>query len=244
MTVVDYHRLLCGPVWLVGGDGDWAVPRPRDDGAAAGPLGDGNSRSREGPRFAAQTLAVGLGVLLLVLSGCTVSSASDGQAGDGSDTGFVTGKSLTRVPPEERSRAPMLTGPAVEGDKTISTADYPGKIIVINVWGSWCAPCRKEAPDLAQASRDTKEIAQFIGLNVRDQDKAQAQAFDRVFKMPYPSIYDPDGSMLVRFSGELPPNAIPTTLIIDRKGRIAIRVIGIITRKSLVDMINAVDAGK
>ena len=82
----------------------------------------------------------------------------------------------------------------------MSTADYPGKVVVVNVWGSWRGPCRKEAPDLAAASQDSADVAQFIGLNIRDYDPAPARAFVRAFNVPYPSIYDPRGAELVKFT--------------------------------------------
>jgi thiol-disulfide isomerase/thioredoxin len=174
---------------------------------------------------------------MLLLAGCTAQTAGDEQTRTGSRTGFIGGQSLTQLPPAQRRPAPVITGPALTGDNTLSTAAYAGKVIVINVWGSWCAPCRKEAPDLAAASQQTTAVAQFVGLDIRDYDKAPAQAFVRAFHVPYPSIYDPRGTQLVKFT-ELPPSAIPSTLIIDRKGRIAARVIGVISKATLAQMIN------
>ena len=128
----------------------------------------------------------------------------------------------------------MATGPALTGDGNVSTGDYSGKVVVVNVWGSWCAPCRKEAPDLAGASKENADVAQFVGLNIRDYDPAPARAFVRAFKVPYPSIYDPCGAQLVKFT-DLPPSG--ATLIIDRKGRIAARVVGTISRATLTQML-------
>jgi thiol-disulfide isomerase/thioredoxin len=174
---------------------------------------------------------------IVLLAGCTAQTAGDEQTRTGSRTGFIGGQSLTQLSPAKRRPAPVITGPALMGKSTLTTADYAGKVIVINVWGSWCAPCRKEASDLAAASQQTAAVAQFVGLDIRDYDKAPAQAFVRAFHVPYPSIYDPRGTQLVKFT-ELPPSAIPSTLIIDRKGRIAARVIGVISRTTLVQMIN------
>ena len=115
---------------------------------------------------------------------------------------------------------------------------------MINVWGSWCAPCRKEAPDLQAASAETSDIAQFIGITSKDYDPAQAEAFVRAFKITYPSIYDPTGKTLLAFAGQLPPSAIPSTMIIDEQGRLAVRVLGPISKITLVDMINDVAGGK
>jgi thiol-disulfide isomerase/thioredoxin len=162
------------------------------------------------------------------------------------NTGYVGGSSsLTQVPPADRKPAPIVSGPQLGSkNKILSTADYAGKVIVVNVWGSWCAPCRKEAPDLAAASKRTAGTAAFVGIDIRDPDPAPAEAFARVFEVPYPSIYDPDGRQLVKFAGDPPPAAIPSTLIIDKQGRIAVRIIGIISEKTLVTVINDVAQGR
>ena len=120
-------------------------------------------------------------------------------------------RNLTRVPPDQRKELPTISGPALGGSQTISTQDFRGKVVVINVWGSWCPPCRKEAPDLQAASVETKDIAQFVGITSKDYDPAPAEAFVRSFKITYPSIYDPSGKVLLAFAGELPPSAIPST---------------------------------
>jgi thiol-disulfide isomerase/thioredoxin len=178
---------------------------------------------------------------VVLLAGCTAQTAGDERTRTNSQTGFIGGQSLTQLPPEKRRPAPVVVGPALTSDDTLTTAPYAGKVIVINVWGSWCAPCRKEAPDLVAASQETADVAQFVGLDIRDYAKAPAQAFVRAFHVPYPSIYDPRGTQLVKFT-ELPPSGIPSTLIIDRKGRIAVRVIGVISRVTLVQMINDIAA--
>lgn len=176
--------------------------------------------------------------LLLSVTGC--------GTGDNTPTdGFVGAKfSITQVPPGERPQAPQLSGPELGTERTLSTTDYPGKVLVLNVWGSWCAPCRKEAPALQRASERTGDIAQFIGINTKDYDPAPAEAFVRAFGVTYPSIYDPKGEVLVQLSGQLPPTAIPSTLVIDRNGKVAVRVVGEITEITLVDIITDIAAGK
>ena len=94
----------------------------------------------------------------------------------------------------------MVSGPALGGDQTVSTADYSGQVIVLNVWGSWCPPCRAEAPALQAASQETKDKAQFIGITVRDNAPAQAEAFVRAQGISYPSIFDPTGKVLLPLS--------------------------------------------
>ncbi|NYI71503.1 thiol-disulfide isomerase/thioredoxin [Naumannella cuiyingiana] len=171
----------------------------------------------------------------LLLVGCSSGSGT---------TGFVSAEpGLTRVPPGQREPAPVVSGTTLDG-KPISTADYPGKIIVINVWGSWCAPCRKEAPELVEAAAATKDRAQFIGINTRDPAPQAALAFQRAFGLNYPSIFDGDGVAVVSFAGTLPPNGIPSTLVIDAEGRIAARVLGPTTKATLVGLIDDTAAGR
>ena len=192
------------------------------------------------------TRIVATAAVLMLAAGCAAERPTVQRNDSATDTGYVGGSSsLTQVPPADRKPAPTVTGPQLSDlTKTVSTADYPGKVVVVNVWGSWCAPCRKEAPDLAAASRATTDTAAFVGLDVRDLDPAPAEAFVRAFDVPYPNIYDPDGSELVKFGGNLPPAAIPSTLIIDKKGRIAVRIIGVISKNTLVTVINDVDQGR
>ncbi|MFW6597607.1 TlpA family protein disulfide reductase [Propionibacteriaceae bacterium Y2011] len=177
-------------------------------------------------------------VLLALLSACN--SGPTETAGQG----FVEAEpGVTQVPPAERQAAPVVHGTSLDGEP-LSTEDYPGKVIVINVWGSWCPPCRAEAPDLVAAADQTAEVAQFIGLNIRDPDPAQAQAFVRAFDITYPSIYDPSGAELLKFADHLPPGMIPSTLVIDADGRVAARVIGVISTGSLVALVNDVAEGR
>lgn len=183
-----------------------------------------------------------LAVLMLV--GCSATGA-DEPVKSTSQNGYVGGvKSLTRVAPEDRKTAPVVSGAALGSDQTVATDAYAGKVVVLNVWGSWCTPCRQEAADLQQASVETAGKAQFIGINSRDPDPAPAEAFVRAFNITYPSIYDADGKVLLNFAGNLPLSTFPSTLIIDAKGRVAVRISGVITKISLVDLIDDVAAGK
>jgi thiol-disulfide isomerase/thioredoxin len=181
---------------------------------------------------------------MLMLAACASTRAEE-QTRKTGEVGYPTvPRNLTRIPPEERKELPVVSGPVLGSNKTISTADYRGKVVVINVWGSWCPPCRKEAPDLQAASVETKNVAQFIGITSKDYDPAPAEAFVRSFKITYPSIYDPTGKVLLAFAGELPPSAIPSTMIIDRQGRLAVRVLSEVSKITLVDMINDVADGR
>jgi thiol-disulfide isomerase/thioredoxin len=121
----------------------------------------------------------------------------------------------------------------------VSLGDYRGKVVVLNVWGSWCPPCRAEAPMLADAARDLAgQGVVFLGINSRNPERAGPRAFERRFDVPYESIYDPDGRTLLAFHGTLSPNSIPSTVVIDRQGRVAASVIGSVSRTTLDDLVD------
>jgi thiol-disulfide isomerase/thioredoxin len=174
-------------------------------------------------------------------------AAGCGLNGPRTEGGYVgSDPTVTLVPPDQRKPAASASGPVLgsDGKRTISTADFAGKVVVVNVWGSWCPPCRKEAPDLQAASVQTRDQAAFLGITTKDYDPAPAQAFVRAFKITYPSIYDPTGASLLAFGGDLPPSAIPSTLVIDAKGRVAVRILSTISETTLVDIIRDVAQGK
>ena len=175
-------------------------------------------------------------LVALLLAGC-------GTASVGAN-GFVAGDgTLTVLPADQRPAAPVIAGTTLAGDAWRSDATG-GRVLVYNVWGSWCAPCRAEAPVLVAASKRTAVVAVFVGLNTRDLDKAAPQAFVRAFEVPYVNLYDPDGALLLKFSGQLPASAIPSTLLVDTKGRAAARIVGEVTEATLVDVISDLAAGK
>lgn len=170
----------------------------------------------------------------LLLAGCGAPSSSDQvgfQGGDGT---------VTIIEAADRQPAPVLEGETLEGER-LSTADLAGTPIVVNVWGSWCAPCRAEAPELAEAAEALGESAAFVGVNTRDLDPAPAIAFQRAFEVPYPSIYDPDGELLLGFA-QLPPKAIPSTVVIDSDGMVAARVLGTVGASTLQGIVEDVEA--
>ena len=179
---------------------------------------------------------VGGAFLALLLAGCGAPATGTG--------GFVTGDgSITVVEVADRRPAPAIAGTTLDGDSW-SSESAAGKVIVYNVWGSWCPPCRAEAPALQAAAEQTADRAVFVGLNTRDLDPAPAQAFVRDAGLTYPSLFDPAGSLLLGFAGDLPPSAIPSTLIVDAQGRVAARVIGATTQTTLVGLIDDIADGR
>ena len=124
----------------------------------------------------------------------------------------------------EREAPLALAGTTLDGEP-LDLADLRGRVVVLNAWASWCGPCRDETPALVSLAEgsDPAELA-VVGLNVTD-DPAAAGAFVAEFGMPYPSIEDPEGDLLATVPG-VPPASLPSTVILDRDGRIAARIIG------------------
>jgi thiol-disulfide isomerase/thioredoxin len=171
---------------------------------------------------------LGLSISLL-LAGC----------GGGSSTGsrsYIAGNgSVTYIRAQDRQPAPTIEGATLSGG-TFHLAS--NRVAVVNVWASWCAPCRAEAPALASLSQTFPDVS-FVGVLTRD-STATANAFVKRFAIPYPTLVD--DSILMGFHNSLIPNAIPTTVVIDKKGRVAARISGELTVASLTDLINRVSA--
>jgi thiol-disulfide isomerase/thioredoxin len=153
---------------------------------------------------------------LVLLAGC--SSPDDGAFVFGGTGGRTT---ITYDPPDTRSALPAITGESLlEPGRTLSSQDYRGQVVVLNIWGSWCGPCRAEADALDQvALASTARGVQFVGVDVRDQRDAAAD-FVRDRGVVYPSIFDPPGRSLLALRG-YPRNAVPSTIVLDRSHRVA-----------------------
>ena len=160
---------------------------------------------------------------MLLLSSC---ATGDDAVAQGGTFDFVSPGGQTKIfydPPSDRGTIGNLSGPDLmnEGQK-VGVDDFEGKVVVLNVWGQWCGPCRAEADDLEQVYEQTKDSGvQFLGINVRDDTKNKAQDFVVDNKVSYPSIYDPSMRSLIALGDGYPTSVIPTTIVLDRQHRVA-----------------------
>lgn len=159
------------------------------------------------------------------------------------DKGFVTGDgTVTELDAADRGDPVSLTGKDLDG-KVLDLESLRGKPVVVVVWGSWCTPCRAEAPDVVAAANQLDGRAGFVGIDIRDPSVDQAKGFVRGFDVPYPSFYSPDGQALLAFSGTLTPNSIPSFVVLDDQGRVAASIIGSLpSTQTLVDLVGDVSA--
>ena len=159
----------------------------------------------------------------VLLAGC---STGDDAVAHGGTFEFVApgGKTdITYYPPSSRGTPGPLSGPdLMYTSRTISLDDFAGKVVVINVWGQWCGPCRAEITELQKvydATRD--EGVEFLGIDVRDNDIQAPRDFITDRKITFPSIYDPAMRTMIAFGGRYPATVIPSTVVLDREHRVA-----------------------
>ncbi|WP_156758027.1 TlpA family protein disulfide reductase [Actinokineospora pegani] len=164
---------------------------------------------------------VGLVVLALALTGC--GAEKDAVA---NDTQFVFvspgGQTDITYPVAERKPLPDVSGPdLMDETKQVGLSDFRGEVVVLNVWGQWCGPCRTEAPELEKVQQAYQSRGvQVLGINFRDNDRSAPQDFVRDRELTYPSIYDPPGRTLLALKG-YPRAVVPATFLIDKQGRVA-----------------------
>ena len=138
----------------------------------------------------------------------------------------------------DRSPVELFVAETLQG-KRFASEDLLGRVVVYNVWGSWCVPCRAEIPELIKVA-DSNPGVQFVGINVREPEAA-ARAFERRFGVPYPSIRSDDsGTALLAFGSQLTAGAVPATVVVDREGRVAARVLGRTTATTLGALVEQV----
>ena len=179
------------------------------------------------------TVVAAVLLVLLALTGCSTSEASGGASG------FIEGPgTLTWVAPADPSAPREFSAKTLTGEP-FELTDTRGQVTVVNVWASWCPPCRAEAPGLVRLQQALADRVTFVGVNTRD-EIPQASAYVANFAIPYPNVEDDGGAVLLAFRDTLPATAIPSTLVLDREGRIAARVLGGVTEPRLRDVIERV----
>ena len=160
---------------------------------------------------------------IVALAGC---STGDDAVAQGGTFEFVAPGGKTDIfydPPGNRGRPGKLDGPELmDPAKTISLDDFTGKVVVINVWGQWCGPCRTEITQLQKVYDKTRRVGvEFLGIDVRDNNRDAAKDFIVDRKVTFPSIYDPPMRTMIAFGGRYPATVIPSTVVLDRQHRVA-----------------------
>lgn len=197
------------------------------------------SRARGRAAVGAAALAV-----TLVLGACTPGdgNAADDVVGQGYESGDGTSK-VWAV--DERSEPVELAGTDFAG-RAQDVSSWRGDVVVLNTWYAACPPCRAEAPDLVDVATEYADRGvHLLGINGQD-DAGAAEAFQRTFDVPYPSIADTDGAAIAALQGTVPVQAVPTTVVLDRDGRVAARILGIAegsTLRALIDDVLAEQPG-
>ncbi|HEY1842676.1 MAG TPA: TlpA disulfide reductase family protein [Mycobacterium sp.] len=157
------------------------------------------------------------------MAGC---SSGDDAVAQGGIFEFVSPGGKTDIlydPPDHRGRPGPVSGPELmDPARAVSVDDFAGKVVVINVWGQWCGPCRAEAAALQQVYDATRANGvALLGIDVRDNNRQAAQDFVKDRKVTFPSIYDPAMRTMIAFGGKYPTSVIPSTLVLDRSHRVA-----------------------
>ena len=174
-----------------------------------------------------------VGLMALAVGGCT-----GGLDGTGDANAVYGDGTVTQVPPENREDAVNISGETLQGEP-IDLADLRGQVVVLNLWGSWCTPCRSEAALLEQASQEID--AAFVGMSFRETSFDNARSHEREFEITYPTIAD-EGAGVLQL-GRYAPKAPPTTYVLDQEGRVAALITGEVTSAgTLEDLVEEVAA--
>ena len=174
-------------------------------------------------RLLASALATVFAALIGCCAGCVV---GDDAVTGGDSFEFVSPGGKTEIfydPPESRGRPGTVSGPdLMDPARSRSVGDFVGQVVVLNVWGQWCGPCRSEIDQLQRVYLATRtQGVAFLGIDVRDYERQAAQDFVTDRKVAYPSIYDPAMRTMIAFGGRYPSSVIPATLVLDRQHRVA-----------------------
>lgn len=167
--------------------------------------------------------AVLIAVAVVLIGGCSV---GDDAVTHGGTFEFVSPGGKTDIfydPPESRGKPGPISGPdLMDPARTVGVDDFPGRVVVLNVWGQWCGPCRTEITELQKVYDATRaDGVAFLGIDVRDPEPQASRDFIKDRKITYPSIYDPAMRTMIAFGGRYPSSVIPATMVLDRAHRVA-----------------------
>ena len=192
---------------------------------------------RTGHRVRAFGAALMVVAFALVACGSESDDLAQRASNDGSN--YVAGDgSVEELAPESRGEAVAFESELFDGTQ-ITPETFQGEVSVINFWYAACAPCRVEAPDLQDVHEEFKsDGVQFFGVNTRDTEET-AEAFERSFGITYPSMEDRSGQVVMAMTDYVHPSAVPTTLVLDKQGRVAAKVVGIVEPSTLRALITA-----
>lgn len=175
-------------------------------------------------------LILPLVVALAVLTAC-------GDTEGTNDGGYISGDGqVTQYAADDRGEPVELSGTTLDDEK-LDVADLRGRPVVVNVWWSGCGPCREEMPMLQETHQKLGDDVAFVGVNTRDNSKANGRSFERYYGVKYPSIYSPDGEAVRALARHIPPQTIPATLVLDPEGRVAARIQGAIPSQTTLEEI-------
>lgn len=203
--------------------------------------------AKSSSRRSLATLIAALLLGTLTLVACSPMSSTSNTSNDPSsdevaDSGYVSGDGTVTIwTPDERNDPVELAG-VTFGEQEVDLADWHGSVVVLNFWYAACPPCRAEAPDLNEVATEmADEDVEFLGINSTD-DPGTAEAFDRTFEVPYPSLHDERSQGVAAMQGKVALQAVPTTVVLDTEGRVAARVIGRVDSSTLRTLITDIQA--